>query len=72
MQKKDVAALTALREDMRLLQQGILVFVLLPGRSANKVPQLQSMENDIRHSIVMLRMYEQTTQAELDAEQNPG
>jgi len=68
MQKRDVPALVGLREDMRIFQQGITVFVLLPGRSANKVPQLQKMENDLRHGIVMLRMYEQTTQDALNAE----
>ena len=73
MKGRDVSALVNLREDMKILQQSITVFVLLPGRSATKVPQLQTMENDLRHSIVMLRMYEQTTQAELDAErQQPG
>ena len=72
MKKRDVPALTGLREDMKMLQQGVTVFVLLPGKSASKVPQLQTMENTLRHSIVMVRMYEQTTQAELDAAKQPG
>lgn len=72
MRNRDVTALSVLREDMRILQQGITIFVLLPGRSASKVPQLQVMESDLRHSIVMLRMYEQTTQAELAAAQQAG
>jgi hypothetical protein len=71
LKKKDVAALTVLREDMKIFQQGVLVFVLLPGKSGRKVPQLQVMENDLRHGIVMIRMYEQTTQDELDTEKTP-
>lgn len=63
MQKKSVAELKVIREDMKLLQQAVSAFVLLPGQSANKVPQLQDFENELRHGIVMLRMYEETMPA---------
>lgn len=72
MQKKDVKALALLREDMKILQNGVTVFVLLPGKSASKVPQLQTMTDNLKHSIRMMRMYEQTTQEELDAAKKPG
>ncbi len=62
MQKRSVAELKVLREDMKLLQQAVSAFVLLPGKSSNKVPQLQMMENELRHGIVMLQMYAETIQ----------
>lgn len=62
MQKKASNELKALREDMKILQQVVTAFVLLPGKSSNKVPQLQNMENELRHGIVMLRMYAETMQ----------
>lgn len=62
MQKKAANELKVLREDMKMLQQVVSAFVLLPGRSSNKVPQLQNMENELRHGIVMLRMYAETMQ----------
>jgi hypothetical protein len=62
MQRKSVEQLKVLREDMKMLQQAVSVFILLPGKSSNKVPQLQTMENELRHGIVMLRMYAETLQ----------
>lgn len=50
------------REDMKLLRAAVTTFILFPGKSANKVPQLQKMENDLRHAIVMLKMHEDTLQ----------
>ncbi|MDR2733438.1 MAG: hypothetical protein LBC99_02195 [Spirochaetota bacterium] len=72
MQKKDANALALLREDMQILRQGVTVFVLLPGKSASKVPQLQTMAGNLKHSILMLRMYERTTQEESSSAANPG
>jgi len=72
MQKKDVKALTLLREDMHILQYGVTVFVLLPGKSASKVPQMQTMADNLKHSIRMLRMYEQTVQEDLNSAKKPG
>jgi len=50
-----------IRQDMQIFRVAINAFILFPGKSANKVSQLQTMENDIRHAVVMLRMYELST-----------
>jgi hypothetical protein len=56
------ANLPILRElaaDIQLLRFAVSGFVFFPGKSAQKVPQLQVMENDLRHAAVMLRMHEE-------------
>ena len=58
MKAKNRAELQRIRQDMQLLRLSITVFILFPGKSAIKVPQLQNMENDIRHAVVMVKMYE--------------
>jgi len=54
------ADIRKLREDMKFIRMTVSVFVLFPGKSADKVPQLQKMENVLRHGIVMLKMHEET------------
>ncbi|MCK4907438.1 MAG: hypothetical protein KAS64_07805, partial [Spirochaetes bacterium] len=49
-----------IKEDMKILRRAINSFILFPGKFAMKVPQLQKMENDLRHGVVMLKMHEET------------
>lgn len=60
MKAANVAKLTELRQDMKLFHIGITVFILFPGKSAPKVPQLQQKQSEMHHAIVMLKIHEDT------------
>ena len=58
MKAKNSADLQRIRQDMQLLRLAITAFILFPGKSSAKVTQLQKMENDVRHAVVMVKLYE--------------
>jgi len=58
MKDNNKTELRRIRQDMQLLRLAITAFILFPGKSATMVSQLQKMENDVRHAVVMVRMYE--------------
>lgn len=68
MKAADAAKLTELRQDMKLFHMGITVFLLFPGKSAPKVPQLQQKQSDMHHAIVMLKIHEDSLK---NAPRNP-
>lgn len=45
------------RQDMILLRAAIRAFIIFPGTSANKIPQLQTMERNLTHAIITLKTH---------------
>lgn len=58
MKDKKLDEVRRIRQDMQIFRVAITAFTLFPGKSADMVGRMQKMENDVRHAIVMLRMYE--------------
>ena len=54
---QDADAIQRIRQDMIVLQAAIDAFVLFPGASANRVPNLQQMHRDLRHAVNTLQTH---------------
>ncbi len=57
MKQGDKDKIDTLRKDMALLQFSVIAFILFPGESATKIPELQVIQKDLNHAIVMLKMF---------------
>jgi hypothetical protein len=72
LRKMDKAMLHALVIDIQLLRFAVSGFIFLPGKAASSVPQLQVMENDLRHAAFLLRLHGEALAALPDPVLPPG
>ena len=54
---EDIDGIQQIRQDMMLLRAAIEAFVLFPGDSASRVPDLQRKQRDLRHAILTLQTH---------------
>jgi len=57
MKQGDKDKIDTLRKDMALLEFSVMAFILFPGESATKIPELQVIKKDLNHAIMMLKMF---------------